>query len=224
MKPSTRDFQCPSRPPPALALRPRMQEGRKLEAATKTKRQGGLVITIAVCGSEKCDKKTYGLAESVGALIAGAGARLICGGLSGVMEAAAKGARNAGGMTIGILPGPDTRAGNKYLDLVIATGAGFTRNLAIVSSCDGVVAIGGRFGTLSEIAYALNAKKPVALLNSWALKHNAMQEVACRQFSRPEGAIAWLVKTIRELTAGHSYGSRQPGRATARQRRAGCGG
>lgn len=162
------------------------------------------MITIAVCGSEKCDIKTYGVAESVGALIAGAGARLICGGLSGVMEAAAKGARNAGGMTIGILPGPDKREGNKYLDIIVATGAGFTRNLAIVSSCDGIVAIGGRFGTLSEIAYALNARKPVALLNSWALKHNAMQEVACRPFFKAEAAIAWLVQTIRELAAGRS--------------------
>lgn len=108
------------------------------------------------------------MAEQVGRLIACHNATLVCGGMGGVMEAACKGAREAGGRTIGILP--DIGNGNPYLDVVIRTGLGHARNVVVVQSADAVIAIGGSHGTLSEIAIALKLKKPVFGINSWEIE------------------------------------------------------
>jgi uncharacterized protein (TIGR00725 family) len=106
-------------------------------------------------------------AEQVGRGLAGAGVTLVCGGLGGVMEAAARGAAEAGGEVIGILPGEDPAAANEYCTRVVATGTGHARNLAVVASADAVIAIAGEWGTLSEIAFARRLDRPVITLGSW---------------------------------------------------------
>ncbi|KPL12219.1 hypothetical protein AMJ85_01620 [candidate division BRC1 bacterium SM23_51] len=109
------------------------------------------------------------MAEEVGRRIAQSGARLICGGLGGVMEAACKGAAEAGGTTIGILPGGDPGSANPYVEVAIATGLDIARNLIIVRTSDALIAINGSYGTLNEIAAALNLDKPVVALETWDL-------------------------------------------------------
>ena len=124
---------------------------------------------IAVCGAGNCDAPTAAQAEEVGRLLAEAGAILLCGGLGGVMEAAARGARNAGGLTVGLLPGGDRSAANPYIAIPIATGLGEARNVVIVTAADAVIAIAGEYGTLSEIALARKLGKRVVGLGTWSL-------------------------------------------------------
>jgi uncharacterized protein (TIGR00725 family) len=111
-----------------------------------------------------------GVAEEVGRRLAEADIRVVCGGLAGVMEAAARGAVEAGGEVIGILPGADPADANPYCTHVIATGIGHARNLAVVASADAVIAIGGEWGTLSEIAFARRLGRPVVALGTWTLR------------------------------------------------------
>jgi hypothetical protein len=108
-------------------------------------------------------------AEAIGALLARRGAVLVCGGLGGVMEAACRGARSAGGVTLGILPGTSRADANEWVSVAVATGLGELRNGLIVRSADAVVAVGGGHGTLSEIALALKAGKRVVGLRSWEI-------------------------------------------------------
>lgn len=122
---------------------------------------------IAVIGSGLEDENLNALAGQTGELIAEAGCVLINGGLGGVMAASAKGAKSKGGLTIGLLPGLDPAAANQYIDVPIPTGLGEMRNLLIVRSAAAVIAIGGGYGTLSEIALALKASKPVIGLQTW---------------------------------------------------------
>lgn len=121
-------------------------------------------MQIAVIGAADTSEEEYATAHAVGALIASFGT-LVCGGLGGVMEASCKGARDNGGLTVGILP--DTSNGNPYLDVIIRTGLGHARNALVVQSADAVIAIGGSYGTLSEIAFALKMKRPVYGLKTW---------------------------------------------------------
>ncbi len=107
------------------------------------------------------------MAEETGRLIAEHGCLLICGGMAGVMEAAAKGAKEAGGTTIGILPHTDRHEANPYIDIPIATGFGEGRNVIIIRTADVLIAVAGEFGTLSEIAFALKMRKPVIGLGTW---------------------------------------------------------
>ncbi|MEA2219669.1 MAG: hypothetical protein QOJ35_2295, partial [Solirubrobacteraceae bacterium] len=106
----------------------------------------------------------------VGRGLAEAGAVLVCGGLGGVMEAACRGAKSAGGTTIGILPGTRRDEANPYVDIAIATALGELRNGLVVRAADALVAVGGEFGTLSEIALALKAGKPVVGLGTWEIR------------------------------------------------------
>ncbi|MGH2417213.1 MAG: TIGR00725 family protein, partial [Candidatus Limnocylindria bacterium] len=106
-------------------------------------------------------------AEEIGQDLARAGATVITGGLGGVMRAASRGARNAGGTTVGILPGTDASDANEFVTVPIATGLGVVRNLVVVTSADAVVAVGGRHGTLSEIGLALRMGRHVVALSSW---------------------------------------------------------
>ena len=122
---------------------------------------------IGVIGGGTAGEETLRLAEETGRLIAERGFLLVCGGMGGVMEAAARGAKEAGGMTIGILPSPDRRTANPYIDIPIATSFGEARNLIIVRTADILIAIGGEYGTLSEIAFALKMEKPVIGLHTW---------------------------------------------------------
>jgi uncharacterized protein (TIGR00725 family) len=133
---------------------------------------GGETMQIAVIGREECTGEEAEAAEKAGSLIAVKGAILCCGGRGGVMEAACRGARKGGGTTVGILP--DIGKGNPFLDIVIRTGMGYGRNAIIVQSADAVVAIGGGYGTLSEIAIALKAGKGVFGFRTWEI-HGVMR-------------------------------------------------
>lgn len=149
---------------------------------------------VSVIGGGRCSATEYALAEKVGRLIAEAGATLVCGGLGGVMEGAAKGAKAAGGTAIGILPGHERRAANAYLDHVITTGMGEARNLAVVSSGDVVIAIAGGYGTLSEIGLAAKIGRPVIILQGWRVECDEPLE-GLWQASSAEHAFA-LVATL----------------------------
>ncbi len=126
-------------------------------------------LIIAVCGPGVADAATLARAEEVGRRIAVAGATLICGGHAGVMEAACKGAATAGGLTIGVLPGPDRAAANPYVQIPIVTNMGQARNVIIVGTADAVIAISGEYGTLSEIALALKLHTPIVGLDTWLI-------------------------------------------------------
>lgn len=127
-------------------------------------------IVIAVVGAGSAGADMLNAAEAVGRAIAERGAMLVCGGLGGVMEAAAKGAKSAGGTTIGILPQPYRHDANPYIDVPIATGFGEGRNVFIIRTADVVIAVGGEYGTLSEIALALKSGKAVIGLSTWDIK------------------------------------------------------
>jgi uncharacterized protein (TIGR00725 family) len=125
----------------------------------------------AVIGPGRCDEETAALAGQVGAGLARAGFTLVTGGAFGAMEAAARGASEAGGTVVGLLPGTDRSEGNQWSDVTIATGLGHARNLSVVASADVVVAVGGEWGTLSEIGLAGVVGRPVVLLAGWRLEH-----------------------------------------------------
>ncbi|MCK4912357.1 MAG: TIGR00725 family protein [Candidatus Omnitrophica bacterium] len=127
-------------------------------------------MNISVIGGHKCSKKIYKIAEEVGRLIAGQGWVLICGGRTGVMEAACKGAKEQGGLTVGILPSSDGGDANKYVDVKIPTGLGYARNILVVRASDAVIAISGEHGTLSEIAFAFNEEKLIIGIDTWEIE------------------------------------------------------
>jgi uncharacterized protein (TIGR00725 family) len=132
--------------------------------------------SIAVIGGSQCSPQEARLAEEVGRELARRGAILVCGGLSGVMEAACRGANSEGGVTIGILPGENRQAANPYVQIPIVTGIGYARNVAVVKSAQAVIAISGSYGTLSEISHALQSGIPVIGLNTWSLSKDGQQD------------------------------------------------
>ncbi len=144
---------------------------------------------IGVIGAGTADGKTLRTAETVGRLIAKKGALLVCGGLGGVMEAAAKGAKAEGGTTVGILPQTGKESSNPYIDIPVATGFGEGRNVVIARTADALIAIGGEYGTLSEIAFALKMGKTVVGLNTWeirgVIKAASEDEAVERAFNEP---------------------------------------
>ncbi|TGC11479.1 TIGR00725 family protein [Methanolobus halotolerans] len=128
-------------------------------------------MQIGVIGACICDADLYLMAEEVGYEIARNGAFIICGGLGGVMEAAPRGAKKVGGTTIGILPGDNRLSPNHYIDIAILSNMGHARNAIIAQSCDALIAVGGEYGTLSEIALALKMGKTVVTLESrWEIE------------------------------------------------------
>jgi len=140
-------------------------------------------IYVAVVGSGEATGNLYERARTVGRLIAERDGIVVCGGLSGVMEAAARGATEAGGVAIGILPDEDRERQNGYLSYSVATGVGQARNLSVVCSGDVVVAIGGEYGTLSEIGLARKVGRPVVVLGGWDLGEHVVAS------SSPEEAV-----------------------------------
>jgi uncharacterized protein (TIGR00725 family) len=128
-------------------------------------------VYVAVIGGANAGDEDRSRAEAIGAALARAGATVVCGGLGGVMEAACRGAKAEGGLTVGILPGNDRAAANPWVDVAIPTGLGETRNALVVQAADVIVAVGGEYGTLSEIALALRAGKPVIGVGTWRLIH-----------------------------------------------------
>jgi uncharacterized protein (TIGR00725 family) len=139
---------------------------------------------VSVVGSGDASGDLYEKAREVGRLVAERGGIVVCGGRSGVMEAAARGATEAGGTAIGILPDEDRKRANRYLSFSIATGTGHARNLAVVCSGDVVISVGGEYGTLSEIGLALKVGRPVVALESWDLGEHVAVAVT------PEEAVA----------------------------------
>jgi uncharacterized protein (TIGR00725 family) len=121
-------------------------------------------MQVGVIGGGVCDNKTEMIAEEIGRELAIRGVLLICGGLEGVMEACARGAKRQGGTTIGILPGNSREDANRYIDYQIVTNMGHARNAIVVASSDVVIAVGGEYGTLSEIALALKMGKQVVTI------------------------------------------------------------
>ncbi|MBA7480602.1 hypothetical protein ES707_16064 [subsurface metagenome] len=144
---------------------------------------------IAVIGGSEPSTKEARMAEEVGRELARQGAILVCGGLGGVMEAACKGASSEGGVTIGILPGESRQSANRYVTIPIATGIGYARNVAVVKSAQAVIAIGGNYGTLSEISHALQSSIPVIGLNTWSLSRNGQQDNSILLAQNPAEAV-----------------------------------
>jgi len=127
---------------------------------------------IGVIGTSEASTEEYQTAEEVGREIARRKGILVCGGLGGVMEASCRGAKSEGGLTIGIIPGSSKKEANPYVDIPIVTGISEARNIIIVRSSNAIIAIGGSFGTLSEIAFALKLEIPVVGINTWEVSTN----------------------------------------------------
>jgi len=145
---------------------------------------------IGVVGAGKCSNKLKEQAYAVGAAVAKQKAILVCGGLQGVMEAAAKGASEAGGTVIGIIPGYNRAEANRYCDFVIPTGLGDARNFLVIQSADAVVSLHGKYGTIIEMAYALKIGKPLVSLAKW----DSLPEVIC--LTDPEQAVRKAIELI----------------------------
>jgi uncharacterized protein (TIGR00725 family) len=124
---------------------------------------------VAVVGPGDATEAEQSAAAAVGRAAAGAGAVVLTGGHGGVMAAASRGAREAGGLTVGLLPGNDRRAANEWVEVAIATGLGELRNGLIVRAADAVIAVGGAYGTLSEVALALKTGVPVVGIGTWEI-------------------------------------------------------
>jgi uncharacterized protein (TIGR00725 family) len=144
---------------------------------------------VAVVGDGHCSADVAAQAEAVGRELAQRGAILVCGGLGGVMEAACRGAKAAGGLTIGILPGALRRDANRYVDIPIVTGMGEARNVLVVQSAQAVVAVQGEYGTLSEIAHALKLGIPVIGLHTWTLAKEGEERQAIIRAETPQEAV-----------------------------------
>lgn len=147
---------------------------------------------VAVCGESDPRTSLAELAFELGRGIAERDAVLICGGLTGVMEHAARGARAAGGLTIGLLPGDDPAAANQSVDVAIATGLGDARNAILARTADGVVGLGGGLGTLSEIALALRNRRPAVGIRTWRFDRDGRTEPELPTAANPHDALEWL--------------------------------
>ncbi len=122
------------------------------------------MIQVGVIGSSRCDERLYEIAMRIGELLAERGCVVVNGGLGGVMEASAKGAKLKGGLTVGILPGDSKDDANPYIDVKIVTNMGHARNVIIAHTCDALIAVGGEYGTISEMAIALKIGKKVVAI------------------------------------------------------------
>jgi len=153
---------------------------------------------VAVIGGGQCSKQEAKLAEEVGRELARLGVVLVCGGLGGIMEAACRGAREEGGITIGVLPGESREQANPHVLIPIVTGMGHARNVAVVKSAQAVIAIGGSYGTLSELGHALQSGIPVISLNTWSLIKNNNQDKAIIPVSSPAEAVSKAISLIED--------------------------
>jgi uncharacterized protein (TIGR00725 family) len=154
---------------------------------------------VAVIGASNATEWELSTAERVGRLLADAGCVLVCGGLGGVMDAAARGAAAGGGISIGILPGDDRVDASRHLTVAIASGFGEARNAIVARSSDAVVAVGGEFGTLSEIALSLKMGKPVIGVGTWELGRDDLATDPIVRAETPEEAVAELRRVLPQL-------------------------
>ncbi|MGA8426777.1 MAG: TIGR00725 family protein [Candidatus Dormiibacterota bacterium] len=164
---------------------------------------------IAVCGPSAPRDQDLVAAREVGALIAARGATLICGGLGGAMAAAAAGARENGGVVVGILPGDDPDGAGPDVEIALATGLGEMRNCLIARSAAAVIAIGGGVGTLSEIAFALVLGKPVAGIDTWQLQPppgGTITTAGLHQAQSAQDAVDWALSQISKFANSSAVG------------------
>ncbi|ADJ26162.1 conserved hypothetical protein [Dehalogenimonas lykanthroporepellens BL-DC-9] len=155
-------------------------------------------LFIAVIGASKASAAELLLAEQVGREIGRHDAVLVCGGLEGIMEAACKGAAAEGGLTVGILPGEHRETANSYVKIPIVTGIGYARNAIVAKSGHAVIAIGGGYGTLSEIAYARQAGIPVIGLDTWNVSRSNSEDVHIIRAANPDEAVQLAISRALE--------------------------
>ena len=153
---------------------------------------------IAVVGSGRASDVDIEEAEAVGRVIAKADAVLVCGGLGGVMEAACRGAKSVGGLTVGLLPGTDRHDANAFVDVAVPTGLGEARNALVVRASDALVAVGGEYGTLSEIALALQADTPVVGLRTWEMMRPGVLADGVVRADEPAEAVSIAIQLAYE--------------------------
>lgn len=153
---------------------------------------------VAVVGPGSGTDDLIAVAEKVGAELAREGVGVVCGGLGGVMEAACRGAKAHGGLTVGLLPGVDRAAANPFVDVAVPTGFGEARNTLVVRAADAVIAVGGEYGTLSEIAFALKTGVPVVGIGTWELYRGGRRRDA---FATAQDAADGVDQALR--LAGH---------------------
>jgi uncharacterized protein (TIGR00725 family) len=157
---------------------------------------------VAVCGPGIADSHESAWAEEIGRRLAEAGAVVVCGGISGVMDDVARGASGAGGTVVGILPGPDRAGASPHLTVSVPTGMGETRNALIARAADVVIAVAGEWGTLSEIALALKMGRPVVGLYTWELAKDGRPAEGIVRASTPEEAVARAMDLARRRSPG----------------------
>ena len=155
------------------------------------------LVFIGVIGGSDVSPAVAAQAEEVGREIARRGGALVCGGMGGVMEAACRGAAAEGGLTIGIVPGNSRAEANPWIRIPIVTGIGYARNVAVVKTSQAVIAVDGSYGTLTEIAYALQSGIPVIGLGTWSVSLNGQEEPAIDRASGPREAVEKAFAVIR---------------------------
>jgi uncharacterized protein (TIGR00725 family) len=155
-------------------------------------------VAVVGPGGDAGTAEQLDAAEEVGRLLAEAGAVVVCGGLGGAMEAACRGAKSAGGTTLGILPGRDRMEANRFVDVAVATGLGEARNALVVRAADALVAVGGGYGTLSEIALALKAGTPVVGLGTWELARSGEPDPGIVRAGDPGTAVETALELARQ--------------------------
>jgi uncharacterized protein (TIGR00725 family) len=144
---------------------------------------------VAVVGPGEASAEELAAAEEVGRRLAEAGAVVVCGGRGGAMEAVCRGAHSAGGLTLGILPGHDRREANRFVEVAVPTGLGEMRNALVVRAADALIAVGGAYGTLSEIALALRVGTPVVGLGTWELARGGRPDEGIVRAESPREAV-----------------------------------
>lgn len=149
-------------------------------------------ITISVIGGSSIGPRARELAQAVGVMVAQLGCVLVCGGLGGAMEAAAKGAKSAGGTTIGLLPGKNKTDANPYIDIALPTSMGYARNAMVACSADIIIALPGSYGTNSEVCYGLIYGRPVIDFGYW----NMEGMIRVRDIAEAEGKIKEIIKKL----------------------------
>jgi hypothetical protein len=154
-------------------------------------------IIIAVIGTRKPSPEEGQLAQEVGRELAKNGIALICGGLGGVMAEACRGACAEGGLTIGVIPGDDRKSANPHVRIPIVTGIGYARNVIIIRSAQAVIAVGGGYGTLTEIGYALDAGIPVIGLKTWKISRNNQVDKSIIRADNAKQAVSKALKLIK---------------------------
>ncbi len=153
---------------------------------------------IAVIGGGECTAREAELAGEVGRELARNGAVLVCGGLGGVMEAACRGASTEGGLTVGILPGNSRQAANPYVQIPVVTGMGEARNVVVVKTAGAVIAVGGGYGTLSEIGHALRIGKPVIGLDTWSISRDNRVDSRIIPAGSPSAAVSRALEAVKQ--------------------------